>query len=1012
MIKKYLLLLLLFSHIGGFVVKGQLPTGGQWGCPAIPIQSSFDTTCFIKTSQIKLGQGYFDYFGVSDPVYLVIPQNKVHYAISMAIGWNYFRNVVGNNSMNINQWFATMAQENGFSTYKESAAMEQLPATIYDAGLGAMVALPCQFPRGCNNYNGGGGSYINAANLNIPDGPYQFSLAGYQTVAPYVPYRFPGPAATYQPLYNANLPSATMTKTFYDLAIYRKAQSVNGVDIGLTEAASPDIYGTEGALAYAYNQGPNAPNAISTNGYVLPGGITTNTFWAGTYFTGGVSCYAQRVSTITAVLDSNKAYAVANYPAACGGTVANWHFYSFYDHLIPWDTVQFTLKLLLNTMYPTVNQTTYLSAVQTVFNNVKGGAALSFRYEFGPVLDAIIQNLPKDDPGATAANAINGTGCNLGCTAPYTKIQATGPTTVCTGQTVVLNANVDGATSTTTYQWLKNGAVIPGATSQSYNATTSGTYGIVVCWGSINIKTGAAVTCCAQPECTVNVTVLASCSSCSMALGLVQTQNACTTMPNGAITATIVTAALGPYLYSWSGPSSGSFTSASLSYTIPNLRDGHYTVVVSEVSTPGCRAVQDIFVTSVTVIKQTITATEVPASCATQLNAVIVNQQPNTCPIQVSYGAIGGYSWDASFYMDLRDNQSTILNMFEGYNLPYSATSPTLPWDAWPYNYPLGGAGNAPVVTTVTVADGDTLTAEGIVIIPLGIAAPTYDNGAIRLDNASFKDVVTSVTASTVTFKYQGAAPAPGLRQMGNKVVVTCPVVSPPAFTYAWSPASGLTNASIANPTASVSSATTYTVTATYPTNPACKLTASVLVPINCTSLPVDFVEFTAVNIADHGYLQWNTINELNCSQYVVEKSTDGINFKPIGILNCQNSTSLTAYAYTDPEILNNTVYYKIKQLDFNGNAKSTEVESIASSSSSTVTIEPNPFVESINISLKSDVLSDVTLQLLDINGRMVYSQPAKSISDVSIGLNLSSGLYILQVIYPTRVNQYKLVKE
>ncbi|HSZ24068.1 MAG TPA: hypothetical protein VK766_00005, partial [Cytophagaceae bacterium] len=177
--KKYFLILFVFSYIGVFKVMGQLPTGGQWGCPAIPIQSSFDTTCFIKTSQIKLGQGYFDFFGTSDPVYLVIPQNKVHYAISMAIGWNYFRNVVGNNSMNINQWFATMAQENGFATYEESAAMEQLPATIYDAGTGTMVALPCLYPRGCNNFNGGGGSYINAANNNIPDGPYQFSLAGY-----------------------------------------------------------------------------------------------------------------------------------------------------------------------------------------------------------------------------------------------------------------------------------------------------------------------------------------------------------------------------------------------------------------------------------------------------------------------------------------------------------------------------------------------------------------------------------------------------------------------------------------------------------------------------------------------------------------------------------------------------------------------------------------------------------------------------------------------------------------
>ncbi|MBY0426871.1 MAG: hypothetical protein K2Q22_14650, partial [Cytophagales bacterium] len=40
-----------------------LPSGGQWGCPAIPIQSTFDNTCFQATSEIKLGQGFFDHYG-------------------------------------------------------------------------------------------------------------------------------------------------------------------------------------------------------------------------------------------------------------------------------------------------------------------------------------------------------------------------------------------------------------------------------------------------------------------------------------------------------------------------------------------------------------------------------------------------------------------------------------------------------------------------------------------------------------------------------------------------------------------------------------------------------------------------------------------------------------------------------------------------------------------------------------------------------------------------------------
>jgi len=53
----------------------------------------------------------------------------------MAIGLELFQNVVGNNSMNINQWFATMAQENGFSTLCGKCHTEKITTTIYDAGL-------------------------------------------------------------------------------------------------------------------------------------------------------------------------------------------------------------------------------------------------------------------------------------------------------------------------------------------------------------------------------------------------------------------------------------------------------------------------------------------------------------------------------------------------------------------------------------------------------------------------------------------------------------------------------------------------------------------------------------------------------------------------------------------------------------------------------------------------------------------------------------------------------------
>ncbi|GAB2723962.1 hypothetical protein GCM10011495_03810 [Hymenobacter frigidus] len=55
------------------------------------------------------------------------------------------------------------------------------------------------------------------------------------------------------------------------------------------------------------------------------------------------------------------------------------------------------------------------------------------------------------------------------------------PTTFCQGGSVLLTANVTGnGAANYTYQFLKNGNQIPGATASTYSATTSGTYTVVV----------------------------------------------------------------------------------------------------------------------------------------------------------------------------------------------------------------------------------------------------------------------------------------------------------------------------------------------------------------------------------------------------------------------------------------------------------------------------------------------------------------------------------------------------
>ncbi|MBM3931029.1 MAG: xylanase, partial [Sphingomonadales bacterium] len=60
---------------------------------------------------------------------------------------------------------------------------------------------------------------------------------------------------------------------------------------------------------------------------------------------------------------------------------------------------------------------------------------------------------------------------------PGATINAAGPTTICQGGSVVLNANTGVGLN---YQWFRNGIIIAGATGSSYTASQSGSYSVQV----------------------------------------------------------------------------------------------------------------------------------------------------------------------------------------------------------------------------------------------------------------------------------------------------------------------------------------------------------------------------------------------------------------------------------------------------------------------------------------------------------------------------------------------------
>jgi hypothetical protein len=86
---------------------------------------------------------------------------------------------------------------------------------------------------------------------------------------------------------------------------------------------------------------------------------------------------------------------------------------------------------------------------------------------------------------------------------PQASISPSGSTTFCQGNSVLLSATTG---SSYTYQWLKNGATINGATSQTYLASEAGDYSVTITNSGSCSSTSTEVTIVVNPLPTSNIT--------------------------------------------------------------------------------------------------------------------------------------------------------------------------------------------------------------------------------------------------------------------------------------------------------------------------------------------------------------------------------------------------------------------------------------------------------------------------------------------------------------------------
>lgn len=191
------------------------------------------------------------------------------------------------------------------------------------------------------------------------------------------------------------------------------------------------------------------------------------------------------------------------------------------------------------------------------------------------------------------------------------------------------------------------------------------------------------------------------------------------------------------------------------------------------------------------------------------------------------------------------------------------------------------------------------------------------------------------------------------------------------------------------------------------------------VVTLNSGTLPVEWISFTAEEINHQEVkLEWVTGAELNNDRFEIEKQLKHGEFQKIGeVASPGNSTNPRIYQHFDNTPMTSTVYYRIKQVDFDGTFEySTTVEvNFDFNGNDAYAVYPTPADKEITIEALNDTQQAHEYSVLDLQGKEIMSGELEGgVSFVKVDItNLAEGNYFIKIISPEEeVYHLKFVKE
>jgi hypothetical protein len=179
--------------------------------------------------------------------------------------------------------------------------------------------------------------------------------------------------------------------------------------------------------------------------------------------------------------------------------------------------------------------------------------------------------------------------------------------------------------------------------------------------------------------------------------------------------------------------------------------------------------------------------------------------------------------------------------------------------------------------------------------------------------------------------------------------------------------------------------------------------------PTGGQPLPISLISFRAELNSKRSNVDlfWETASEVDNDYFNVERSADGVNWEGIiQVEGAKNSSVKMYYSEIDYSLLPGLTYYRLKQTNFDKTHSYSPAVSINHYDMSEVNIYPNPSKQgtTVFINFPGGMKNDVSIQLVSLDGKLVFSQEFVIKYDhqviIKLPSNLEKGVYSIGCLY------------